>query len=261
MSGWKNSICACAALAFFGVQQALAQDNYEIQVYGADTVPAGHTMFELHSNYTFQGSKISIGGMNPTEHALHETVEITHGFNSNFETGFYIFTSYRGGDQGYQYVGSHIRPRWAVPASWHWKVGASLSVEFGYQRPEFSEDTWTLELRPIIDKQLGPWYIAFNPSLERSVSGANAGRGFTFSPNVKLSFDATKKITVGLEYYGALGPINEFDPLSEQQHQLFGAVDLNMGELWEFNAGLGEGFTHSTDHLILKCIIGRRFSF
>ena len=31
-----------------------AQDNYEIQVYGADTVEKGKTMVELHSNFTFQ---------------------------------------------------------------------------------------------------------------------------------------------------------------------------------------------------------------
>ena len=42
---------------------ARAQDNYEIQVYGSDTVAAGHTMVELHSNFTFQGSK-TIGGRN-----------------------------------------------------------------------------------------------------------------------------------------------------------------------------------------------------
>ena len=32
-----------------------AQDNYEIQVYGAQTVEKDATMIELHSNYTFGG--------------------------------------------------------------------------------------------------------------------------------------------------------------------------------------------------------------
>src|SRR5216684_1723631 len=34
-----------------------SQDNYEIQVYPAETVPPKATMLELHSNFTFQGSK------------------------------------------------------------------------------------------------------------------------------------------------------------------------------------------------------------
>ena len=40
-----------------------AQDNYEIQVYGSETVDPGHTMLELHSNYTFNGSKTIIDGV------------------------------------------------------------------------------------------------------------------------------------------------------------------------------------------------------
>ena len=34
-----------------------AQDNYEIQVYAYDQVEPHHTMVELHSNFTIDGSK------------------------------------------------------------------------------------------------------------------------------------------------------------------------------------------------------------
>ena len=60
-----------------------AQDNYEIQVYGSDLVDPGHTMVELHSNFTIDGSKTMVNGVYPTNHAEHETVEITHGFNAS----------------------------------------------------------------------------------------------------------------------------------------------------------------------------------
>ena len=94
-----------------------AQDNYEIQVYGSDLVDPGHTMVELHSNFTIDGSKTIVNGVYPTNHAEHETVEITHGFNDWFECGFYIFTSITEG-QSWQWVGDHIRPRVAVPKKW-----------------------------------------------------------------------------------------------------------------------------------------------
>jgi hypothetical protein len=238
--------------------EGAAQDNYEIQVYGADTVAAGHTMFELHSNYTFQGSRTVVGGVYPTQDALHETLEITHGWTPNFETGFYLFTSYQH-SQGYQWVGDHIRPRIKVPEKWHWPVGASLSLEVGYQRPQFSQDTWTLEIRPIIDKQIGKSYFAFNPTFDRSFAGLNAGQKYVFSPNVTYSYDITGKITLGVEYYGSMGPLNDFDPWMAQQHQIVPAVDLNLGKEWEFNAGLCFGLTAATDRLILKMIVGRRF--
>ena len=249
-----------AGLALAAVVPVRAQDNYEIQVYGYDQVEPRHTMVELHSNFTFDGSKAMVDGLYPTNHAEHETIEITHGFTDWFETGFYIFTSSRSG-QGIQWVGDHIRPRFRIPKKWNWPVGLSLSNEIGYQRRQFSVDTWTWEMRPIIDKQIGRWYLDFNPAFDKSLHGPTVSQGFIFSPNVKISYDFTKKITGGIEYYGALGPATDFSPISQQQHQIFPAVDLNLSPNWEVNFGLGVGLTGSTDHLIAKMILGYRFDF
>ncbi|HEX9457277.1 MAG TPA: hypothetical protein VF935_06540, partial [Candidatus Acidoferrum sp.] len=109
----------CAANIFFAPAPAAAQDNYEIQVYSFDTVPPHHTMVELHSNFTLSGSKTFQDGLQPTNHAFHETLEITRGFTDWFETGFYVFTSARSG-QGWDWVGDHIRPRFRIPEKWHW---------------------------------------------------------------------------------------------------------------------------------------------
>lgn len=246
------ALCACAPLV-------LAQDNYEIQVYGSETVAAGKVMVELHSNFTFQGEKESVNGVQPTANALHETLEVTWGLTPWFETGFYVFTSARSGD-GWQWVGDHVRPRVRVPESWQWPVGVSLSTEFGYQRRPFSEDTWTWEIRPIVDRKWGPWCASFNPALEKSVHGANAGRGFEFSPNFKISYDATRTVTIGVEYYGSLGPLTRFDPARDQQHQIVPALDLNLSPDWELNLGAAIGLTRATDRFLVKMIIGRRFS-
>ncbi len=235
-----------------------AQGNYEIQVYPAETVAPGSTMVELHSNFTFEGSKDVIDGVRPTNHQLHETIEITHGFTDWFETGFYIFTSIQSG-YGWDWVGDHIRPRVRVPEKWHWPVGVSLSTEIGYQRAVYSPDTWTWEIRPIIDKQYKRLYVAFNPAVDRSFHGPSVPRGVEYSPNFKIGYDITKKINAGFEYYGALGEIGNFDPLHEQQQQMVPSIDLNLGENWEFNFGVGVGVTAGTDHLLVKMILGRRF--
>src|SRR5713101_8367758 len=239
---------------------ARAQDNYEIQVYGYETVERGHTMIDLHSNFTFQGSKTSENGLLPTNHQLHETIEITHGFTNWFETGFYIFTSAQNG-QGWDWVGDHIRPRVRIPKKWNWPVGLSLSNEVGYQRRKFSSDTWTWEMRPIVDKQFGRWYWSLNPTFDKSLHGESVPQGFVFSPNLKISYDFTKRITGGMEYYGSVGPATDFSPISQQQHQIFPTVDLNLSPKWEVNFGLGVGVTRSTDHLIAKMILGYRFNF
>lgn len=217
-------------------------------------------MVELHSNFTIEGFKTTIGGVLPDEHQVHETVEITQGWNNWFETGLYIFTS-AGPNQGYKWVGDHIRPRVRVPESWNWPVGVSLSTEIGYQRPIFSGDTWTWEIRPIVDKQLGPWYLAFNPALERSFHGPSVHEGVGFSPNFKAAYSITRRFSAGLEYYGALGSITGFDPLGLQQEQIVPSIDYDFGPNWEFNFGVGVGVTHSTDHLLIKMILGHRFRF
>lgn len=237
-----------------------AQDNYEIQVYGSDTVTPRSTMVEIHSNFTVDGSKTVQDGVLPTNHAEHETLEITQGIKDWAEVGFYVFSSIQP-DSGWQWVGDHIRPRVRVPESWHWPVGVSLSQEIGYQRAAFSPDTWTWEIRPIVDRKLGRWYFSFNPALDRSFHGTSVNKGVEFSPNVKFSFDFTKKIAGGLEYYASYGSLSGFDPLRNQQQQFFPAIDLDLAPQWELNFGVGIGTTRSTDHLIVKCIVGRRFTW
>jgi hypothetical protein len=244
------SACAIAAMGCAGAGQARAQGNYEIQVYASEMVEPGHTMVELHSNFTFEGTKATTDGTYPTEHQLHETIEITHGFNDWFETGFYIFTSEQNGF-GVDWVGSHLRPRFRVPKEWNWPVGVSLSQEFGYQRRQYSADTWTYELRPILDKQMGRWYFDLNPTFDRSLHGPPVNQGWVFSPNVKISYDFTTKISGGFEYYGSVGPVTGFDPVAEQ-HQIFPTIDLNVSPKWEINFGLGVGVTRATDHLMRR---------
>lgn len=239
---------------------ASAQGNYEIQVYGADTVPTGNTMLELHSNFTADGQRKTIDGVTPTYRAEHETIEITQGLNTWSEVGFYIFTSEQSGS-GVQWVGDHIRPRVRVPDQWHWPVGLSLSTEVGYQRARFDRDTWTWEIRPIVDKQMGRLYWAVNPALERTWHGPDVNLGLDFAPAVKVSWDFTKVVTGGLEYYADYGSLTSIASLHDQQQQFFPAVDLNVSPNWELNFGVGVGPTAATDHWIVKAIIGRRFTW
>ncbi len=250
------------ALSIFAVVACCAawgQGNYEIQVYGADTVPKGNTMFELPSNYTAKGYHAP-GYLAATNHAEHETLEITQGVNNWAEVGFYVFTSEQAG-LGAQWVGDHIRPRVRVPDQWHWPVGASLSMEVGYQRAKFDPDTWTWEIRPIVDKQKGRFYWAVNPALERTWHGPDVKLGMDFAPAVKLSWDFTNVVSGGVEYYADYGNITDIASLHDQQQDIFPAIDLNVSPKWEINFGVGIGATAATDHLIIKGILGRRFDW
>jgi hypothetical protein len=258
---WHRGALLSVAIAVsvaLAAAPACAQGNFEIQVYGSETIAPGGTMVELHSNSALRGTTGETDSIRPTQYAVHETLEITHGFTSWFETGLYLFTSIQP-DRGWEWAGSHIRPRIRVPEEWRWPVGLSLSVEIGYQRPEYQADTWTIEIRPIIDKQIGPLYVSFNPVLDQSLKGPGTKTGIEFSPQLKIGYDLTRIASAGIEYYGGLGPIGHFASASQQQHMLFAVVDLNVDPKWEINFGVGVGLTGATDGLIVKTIIGRRF--
>lgn len=246
-------------LLVYWIQPVSAQENYEIQVYGSPTMDKGTTMFELHSNFTFAGEKKIVEGVNPTYHSLHETLEVTQGVTDNFEVGFYVFTNFAN-SYGYKVIGTHIRPRVRVPEKWNWPVGVSLSTEIGYQDRQYSQDTWSLEIRPIIDKQWGQFYVSFNPTFGISIKSDSNSHTPSFEPNLKASF-TLNKVAIGIEYYGDVGPVNDVPAISEQSHSLFVVADLYVDPRWEINFGPGFGLTKNADAFIFKLILGRRVNW
>ena len=237
-----------------------SQENYEIQVYGSATQPKHSTIFELHSNFTFHGEKQIVDGVRPSQHSLHETIEITHGVAKNFELGFYVFMNYTS-SYGFQFIGTHIRPRVMAPTDWHLPVGLSLSAEIGYQRPQYATDTWSIELRPIIDKTWGRFYWSLNPTMEIQLKGVEKQSAPTFAPNIKLQFSVSQRAGAGFEYYGDLGALNNFESGNRQEHALFFVYDLLNNTKWELNAGVGIGLTNATDALLAKVLVGRRIKW
>ncbi len=251
------SRCLAAACLILGASTVRAQENYEIQVYGSPLAPRGRTMYELHTNFTLDGQRSTFDGTVPSHHALHETLEITRGLNRWSEMGFYLFTSANPGE-GYQFVGTHIRPRVTAPESWNWPVGVSISQEFGWARTKYSADDWTYELRPIIDKEMGRFYVSINPVLGKSLHGPASAEPFGFTPQALAGVDVTSKVNFALEYYGALGTTQRFASGVDQSHQLFYALNYDFGPDWEFNIAYGAGMTRSTDKSMIKMIVGHR---
>src|SRR5262249_46178653 len=74
----------------------------------------GKNLVELHSNYTIEGSGQEVNGVLPSRHAFHETLEITHGFTTWFETGFYVFSSIQPG-HGWEWVATTSGHECACP--------------------------------------------------------------------------------------------------------------------------------------------------
>jgi len=233
---------------------ANAQADNEIQVYASPTIPDKWTIFELHSNYTFNGSEFLTDPK--AARFTNETLEITHGFGKNFEVGLYTFTAFAPGGK-YHYQGNQIRPRVTIPENWKWPVGASLSVEFGFFKiDDTTNQVWQGEIRPIIDKSVGKWYFSFNPNIEFTLSGADEGTGI--APQFKTVYTIRQKFGFGIEYYGLLGSFKKILPGEMQEHLIGPMVDLYLHPMWEINAGMLFGLTDNSNQQIVKLLIGRR---
>jgi hypothetical protein len=248
------SVCVLSLAA-----PAAAQDLFEIQVYPYDTVEPGVTMFEFHTNFIPSGTKTTDQGLFANNHQFHETLEITHGWTKYFETGFYIETAPYVPGEGAKFAGWHIRPRFAIPVSKSFPFKVSVSLEYAFNQPGFDPNAQTLEIRPIFERQRGRMYLSINPDFSLATKGPDAGSAPSFEPDVKVGWDFSKEIQAGIEYYAETGPVKHFDPLSDQHHIIFPAVDLNVSPDWELNFGVGRGLTDTSEHWILKMIVGYRF--
>jgi hypothetical protein len=91
------------------------------------------------------------------------------------------------------------------------------------------------------------------------LKGPDSDESFDFEPSVKFGWNVTKIIMAGAEYYGATGPLTDFEPWPEQRHMIFPTIDLEVSPDWELNFGVGRGFTSASQRWVLKSIIGYRF--
>lgn len=233
---------------------SIAQADNEIQVYASPTIQHKWTIFELHSNYTFKGHKFLTDPK--AARWQNETLEITHGVGKNFELGFYTFTAFS--PQGdFQYLGNQIRPRVTVPQSWQWPVGASLSVEFGFFRPDKATPFFLQgEMRPIVDKSWGNLYMAFNPNINFVFTGPDKGAGIT--PQIKSVYTINNIYGLGFEYYTELGSFRRLLPAQRQEHLIGPAIDLYVHPLWEINTAFLFGLTDYSNQRIFKLLLGKR---
>jgi hypothetical protein len=229
---------------------ARAQDPFEIQVYDASTAPPLTAGVEVHLNGVLHGSEQpSADGELPTHHVAHFTLEPHLGLLDWLEVGAYLQTALRP-EGTYDYAGTKLRvkARLLQPA-FGW-LNLALNGELSWIPAEYEAAERGGELRPILETRLGPVGLWLNPIVSFQFNG-----GFhpELEPAAKAAFQVTGALSLGGEYYGALGPIDGILPLSEQVHRGFGVIDLATRWL-DVNFGVGGG--SGPDSFIVKAIVG-----
>jgi hypothetical protein len=261
MQGDSTSMCKSVAVGLtvsliLSVQTVFSQDLFEFQVYDADLVPKGGWEIDFHISHIQKGTTEWDRSVLPTNGQTHLAVEITRGFAEEFELGGYALFARRS-DGELDYAGVRLRPRFKAPEAWALPVGASLSFEFGWPKTRYELNSATLEIRPIIDKSIGRWYFGINPLIARALRGPDAAGGLEFEPAARIAVDLLEnQLNVGVQYFGAMGPLREFLPASEQTHFIHPNVEITLGKDLVLNLGAAVGLTDAAEKLIFTSRLG-----
>jgi len=230
----------------------------EIQVYENDLVRPGAFGLDLHANYVVSGDRWPDhpGGTAPA-HTLRFTPEFYYGLTPNLEVGAYVLsqverdgtTTIGGGKLRLKY----IAPRASEDQPFYW--GANF--EIGRVSNRYDVNPWNAELKGIAGYVRGPWKVVANANLDWTVSGPQRQKP-TLNLSTKLAYALRKDFAVGLESYNDIGNVDDFGRFGRQEQALYAVVDTAIRG-WDVNFGVGRGLTGSTDHWVVKAVVGVPF--
>jgi hypothetical protein len=229
-------------------------------VYGYGTPAQGEIelvylfdhVLQSGASYDFFGTTVSKEGLS------RHTVEVEYGVTDRWTIAGYLdFEDHPDADLQYaQLRALFARYRLFEPGQRFFDSAVYLE----YYIPNASYDgAEKLEARLIFEKAVAPLTIRINPIFEKNLSTVDVEEGVEFEYAAGLYAPATPWLRVGLEGYGALGEISNFNPWDLQEHYLFPAVKARLGDHASLDVGLGVGLTEASDDLLVKTTVGYEF--
>lgn len=250
-------LLACAALLANAHRAAAQVDPWEFEVYPYAT--EGRGMLEVETdnavvaNGHHRGGNGTAAGTFASQGRWYNQYELTYGLTDRIEAAAYLnMAEVRG--HGYWYAGSKFRLRGRLFDEEVLPVNLGWYAELEWHKtPQFDDNELEFELRPIIEKDLGAFSIELNPIFEKAIFvGPDHNRGFEFGYASAIYYRWARALSPGVEFYGALGKIDDNDPLSAQQHYVFAVLWGKLPRGIEYGVGPGFGLTRGSDRVLVK---------
>jgi len=253
----RLSLVALLPIIMAGVAPAHAQvDPWEFEVYPYATLSRG--TLEVETNNAVVANGHSNGGSGTAKgsfksHGMwYNQYEITYGFTDRLEAAFYLQCA-RPNANSFWYAGSKYRVRGRVRDEGEFPVDLGWYAELEWHKtPQFDDSDLELELRPILEKDIGRFSVIANPIFEKSLVGAGHNQGFEFGYRNGVYYAWSSYLSPGVEFYGGIGLLDDSDPLSRQQHYIFPVVWGHLPFGTEYNLGPGFGLTRGSDRVLVK---------
>jgi hypothetical protein len=251
-------VASLSASLLVTASNASAQvDPFEFEVYPYQTVGKGVVELESLNSVVPSGHSHGDAGTSsgnfPSDAMYRTALELTYGLTDRVEGAAYLNLARPNADS-FQYAGSKFRLRGSLFEQGELPVDFGWYAEVEWHRtPQFDGNQLELELRPIIARDFRRFEIALNPIFEKAVFvGPDKNKGFEFGYAAGIYYDWMRSISPGLEFYGALGLIDDNDPLRQQQHYIFPVLKGELPGGIEYNVGPGIGLTRGSDRVITK---------
>jgi hypothetical protein len=148
-------------------------------------------------------------------------------------------------------------------------VDIAIYLEYIFHSRSY-KDYEELEVRLILEKDVGAFRIDFNPIFEKKTSGPDVTEGVEFNYALGVYylnngegvyFTKNLMIQPGIEIYGKMGELAHVKKWDDQQFHIFPTVDLFIGKRLHWHAGIGFGLTEASDKITFKSILSYVIKF
>lgn len=199
----KTAILA-ALITGAAATAARADDRKFTYSYEAKTLPQGSWEFE-------QWATVQTGKDAGTWNTLLLREEIEYGFSDRFNGSVYLNTTYQGnsGVPGFEDERSYGFESMSVELKYRVSDPAVDPLGFLlYFEPAFSNDSYELEAKLVLSKEVGPWTFAYNfvceADLNRAKDPAQSPQ-WTWEPEISntfgISYGVSTAFALGVEAY------------------------------------------------------------
>jgi hypothetical protein len=247
------------ALLLLSRPAAAQVDPFEFEVYPYQTEGKGVVELESLNGFVAKGhtqTNVDPGtsdGDIPSQYMDRTALELTYGLTDKLECAAYLNLARPNGDS-LQYAGSKFRFRGSLFEQGQLPVDLGWYVELEWHKtPQFDDSELELELKPIIEKDIGRFEIDLNPKIEKAIFvGPDKNKGFEFGYAAGVYYNYLRWLSPGIELYGGIGLIDDSDPLPAQQHYIFPVVRGEFPGGIEYSVGPGIGLTRGSDQVLMK---------
>jgi hypothetical protein len=244
------------AMSLLDAHRAAAQiDPYEFEVYPYATLSRGMIEIETDNAVVANGHSTPDTGLGvayKSQGTWFSGEEFTYGLTDRIETAAYVTFSQPSG-HGFWWAGDKFRLRGRLFDEGVLPVDIGWYAELEWHKtPQFDDADLELELKPIIEKDIGRFSLVLNPVFEKVLYGGGHHEGFEFGYRNGAYYRLLKYLSPGVEFYGAVGLIDNNDPLNDQQHYIFPVLWGQFPHGVEYSVGPGFGLTSNSDHVVVK---------